>query len=106
MIDVNKARGIIQALRCSEHQAGHCFACYQTACPGKDPYELNKDAAEMIEELLADINRRSEERMVMMVQMHGDCGVCVRRDQRGGVCASCLMDEAHPNWEYEGSLQR
>lgn len=125
MTDERKAelRDVAAALRCTSTPCGDCKGkdCRfwsEDETPedirhevgdvwgGCDCDKVGMAGAEGIEELLAEIERLEEGRMVMMVQMHGDCGVCVRRDQRGGVCASCLMDEAHPNWEYEGSLRR
>lgn len=97
-----KAKNIVQALRCSKHQAGRCFACYQTACAGRNPYALSKDAADAIEALLERVDALEYGRMAMLVKMHGDCGVCIHKDDDGSACAECMPDPQHSRWAYEG----
>lgn len=69
---------------------------------GCDCDAVGVSGAAAIDELLEEIDRLETDRMIMLIKMHGDCGVCVRKDQRGGVCDQCLMDESHPHWKYEG----
>ena len=70
---------------------------------GCDCDKVGMAGADAIDELLKEIEQLEDERMLMLIKMHGDCGVCIRKDERGGVCSECLMNEAHPHWRYEGS---
>lgn len=70
---------------------------------GCDCDAVGMAGADAIDELLKEVERLETERTIMLIKMHGDCGVCVCRDQIGGICSECLMNEAHPHWVYEGS---
>lgn len=58
---------------------------------------MKKDALAYIEQL--------EERIdLMMIQMHGDCGVCKHRNESAfqSPCAECTETKDNDLWEYEG----
>lgn len=122
MIDTQKARDIVRALRCTNTEESECDG---NACPywfeekveGKiceligddvwsscDTDRVVMDAAEMIEALLADNERMSDLLMVMRIKMTGDCGVCRHQhvNVREEPCASCIMTDGRDGWQYEG----
>ena len=77
--------------------------CYTIGSCNECPYEkygactdiLSRDALAYIEQL--------EERIdLMMIQMHGDCGCCKHKAEKGEPCISCSINGDRPNWEYEG----
>lgn len=58
--------------------------------------DMCKDALTYIEQLEEKID-------LMMIQMHGDCGLCKHKDEMGARCAECVTSKKNrPNWEYEG----
>ena len=113
-------RSVADALRCTSTPCGDCRGreCSfwsEDETPeeirdevgdtwgGYDCDAVGMAGADAIDELLKEVERLETERTIMLIKMHGDCGVCVRRDQIGGICSECLMNEAHPHWAYEGS---
>lgn len=56
----------------------------------------------MLKDSLDYIEKMEERVSLMLIQMHGDCGCCKHRDERGAICADCLQDSRRPKWEYEG----
>jgi hypothetical protein len=58
--------------------------------------DMCKDALTYIEQLEEKID-------LMLIQMHGDCGLCKHKDEMGARCAECVTSKKdRPNWEYEG----
>lgn len=63
---------------------------------------------------LARIEQLEEQISMMLIQMHGDCGVCKHRyDERkledrqlgcrlSDACYECLRKDGRSQWEYEG----
>ena len=112
MIDTQKARDIVRALRCISTAWKECdgntcpYWCRMNVSEWNtcDTARVGMDAAEMIEALLADNERMSDLLMVMRIKMTGDCGVC--RHQNINVseepCASCIMTDGRDGWQYEG----
>ena len=89
-----------------------CEGCpYENICSFDQPYKVEVDAANLIEELEAKIDKLDDQIIMMRAQMRGDCGVCKHRagnrfDANGveisDKCGECMMHETHPHWEYEG----
>lgn len=81
MIDTQKARDIVRALRCTRSIALN-YKKAKTVCP----------------------ERMSDLLMVMRIKMTGDCGVCRHQhvNVRDEPCASCIMTEGRDGWQYEG----
>ena len=59
--------------------------------------------ATMCADAMTYIEQLEEKIDLMMIQMHGDCGLCKHKDEMGARCAECVTSKKdRPNWEYEG----
>lgn len=57
----------------------------------------------MCADALTYIEQLEEKIDLMLIQMHGDCGLCKHKDEMGARCAECVTSKKdRPNWEYEG----
>lgn len=85
-----------QALPCCQVDEVACHDCKYFGQPYCSSVAL-KDAQERIGKLEKQIDR-------MLLQMHGDCGVCKHKAAIGAPCVGCLTSTKldRPNWEYEG----
>ena len=85
------------------------------SCLGKGcPYEeecMMDNMSELERDALALLLQREEQIDLMMIQMHGDCGVCKHRKENrlntddvdiSARCNECMSLETRPHWEYEG----
>ena len=106
MIDIKRARDIVHALR----STGTIDFCYKNAKSVFPEWieSVTDDAADVIEALISENERISEELMVMRIKMTGDCGVCQHQyiNVQEEPCASCITTEEHINWAYEGDGER
>lgn len=83
------------ALPCCQVDEVACHDCRYFGQPFCSSVAL-KEAQENIRQLEKLINR-------MLMQMHGDCGVCKHKEAIGAPCAGCLTSRRNrPAWEYEG----
>ena len=56
---------------------------------------------ELIDDMIALIDRQEETIQLMQIQVMGDCGVC-KHKKEPEVCKECMSIAYHPDWEYEG----
>ena len=82
-------------------------ACFKVkscaACRYTQGIEGAKCLVDMCKDAFAYIEQLEEKIDLMMIQMHGDCGLCKYKDEMGPRCAECVTSKKdRPNWEYEG----
>lgn len=89
---------------------GVCYGtkeCEPCACGGdetKCDFYPEKRQSEKSELEAAQEKIRQLERQIdrMLMQMHGDCGVCKHKEAIGAPCVGCLTSRRNrPAWEYE-----
>lgn len=71
-------------------------------CPYQNEYSFCKAA--MARDIIECIEGLEERISLMMIQMHGDCGVCKHRNESAfqSPCAECTDTKDNELWEYEG----
>lgn len=75
-----------------------CAECHYNPdfCVSNCLVDMCMDAKACIEQLEEQID-------LMLIQMHGDCGVCKHREILGAPCVACVTSKGNrPNWEWEG----
>ena len=89
---------IKSALRMCESWEKNC-----EKCPYKPMKRALSCSAEMKRDSLAYI-KRLEERIALMIHMHGDCRCCayVETPYYESPCSECIQSPSRPMWEYEG----
>lgn len=79
--------------------------CRKTSiCSSKCKYYMETECNIMLlDDAKAYIEQLEEQIDLMLIQMHGDCGVCKHRETLGAPCVACVTSKGNrPNWEWEG----
>ena len=80
-------------------------ACFEKMTCAECDYDIGsaRCLADMCRDAKVYIEQLEEQIDLMLIQMHGDCGVCKHRETLGAPCIACVTSkEDKPNWEYEG----
>lgn len=76
-----------------------------TGCHYTEFIEGSGCLATMCKDAMERIGQLEDQIDLMLIQMHGDCGVCKHKNVVGAPCIECLTSKdrkERPNWEYEG----
>lgn len=101
---IEKAKMIVAALRtdCAEQSA--CADCPLRAWCRTDEVLLNKDTADLIESLAAELEQVKRERDAAVddLSAHRHCDDCGLYELQGVRCMQCRRYTERPYWQWRG----